>query len=465
MPLLRYISGRSRTRFAQCAALALFAALAVPLQARTAADAAVAPAYREAVESAEALAAAVVDEANLPGLSIAVGIDGAIVWSEGFGYADVELGVPVTPLTRFRIGSVSKPFTATAVGLLYEAGKLDLDVPVQRYVPDFPEKRWPVTTRQLGGHIAGIRHYRDDEFLSSRHYGGVLEGLQIFADDPLLFEPGTDYSYSSYGWNLISAVVQSASGEEFLPFMMQRVFRPLGMRHTVPDQVTAIIPQRSSYYEQEPEGRLVNAPFVDNSYKWAGGGFLSTTEDLIRFGFGYIRDPLLKPETVELLFTPQRLDSGEGTGYGIGWSTREDWDGRRTVGHTGGSVGGTTAFWTYPKQQMVIAAVSNLSDAPGLTRLVFALGELFTPPAEPAVVDEQIAGRYSFETMPTADEKAKTGTMEIMRTPDGYSGWIRGDLPYARIAWVGPAADGLRIFAAGRKGVVALWLHTDGKRW
>src|SRR5690606_12584046 len=284
-------------------------------------------------EVAQELAAAVLEEANLPALSIAVGIDGAIVWSEGFGYADLELRVPVTPLTRFRIGSVSKPFTATAIGLLLEEGKLDLDAPVQRYVPHFPEKQWPVTTRQLAGHTAGIRHYVDDEFLSSRHYDGVLEGLEIFAADPLLFRPGTDYSYSSYGWNLVSVVVWSASGVDFLPFMTERVFRPLGMRDTLPDQVTAIVPYRSSYYEHDAEGRIVNAPFVDNSYKWAGGGFLSTPEDLVRFGFGHIRDPLLAPATIELLFTPQRLESGEATGYGIGWSTSEDWSGRRAVGH------------------------------------------------------------------------------------------------------------------------------------
>lgn len=381
-----------RASLTRVAALALLAVLVSPLQAR--ADATTAPAYNEAVDAAQELAAAVLEEANLPGLSIAVGIDGAVVWSEGFGYADLELRVPVTPLTRFRIGSVSKPFTATAIGLLYEDGKLDLDAPVQQYVPGFPEKRWVITTRQLGGHTAGIRHYLGDEFFSSRHYDGVLPGLEIFAADPLLFRPGTDYQYSSYGWNLVSAVVQSASGVEFLTFMTQRVFQPLGMRDTVPDQVTPIIPHRSSYYRHDAEGGIVNAPFVDNSYKWAGGGFLSTPEDLVRFGFGYIRDPLLEPETVELLFTPQRLESGETTGYGIGWRTREDSSGRRTVGHTGGSVGGTTAFWTWPEQQMVIAAVSNLSDAPGLSDVVFALGELFIPPEqETAAIDGEVAGR------------------------------------------------------------------------
>ncbi len=365
---------RHFTRFAALALLAIFVS---PLQAW--ADANTTPSYSEAVEAAQELAASALEEANLPGLSVAVGIDGAIVWSEGFGYADVELRVPVTPLTRFRIGSVSKPFTATAIGLLYENGKLDLDAPVQQYVPGFPEKRWPITTRQLAGHTAGIRHYLGDEFFSSRHYDSVLQGLEIFAADPLLFRPGTDYEYSSYGWNLLSAVVQSASGMQFLTYMTERVFEPLGMRHTVPDQVTDIIPHRSGYYAHDADGRIVNAPFVDNSYKWAGGGFLSTPEDLILFGFGHIREPLLEPGTVELLFTPQRLDSGETTGYGIGWRTNEDPSGRRTVGHTGGSVGGTTAFWTWPEQQMVIAAVTNLGDAPGMTDFVFVLGELFKP--------------------------------------------------------------------------------------
>jgi CubicO group peptidase (beta-lactamase class C family) len=455
-----------RAALARLVALVLVAALGSAPQARPTADTGSAPPYAEATEVARELAVAVLEEANLPGLSIAVGIDGAIAWSEGFGYADLEQRVPVTPLTKFRIGSVSKPFTATAIGLLYEEGKLDLDAPVRKYVPEFPEKQWPITTRQLAGHTAGMRHYVDDEFLMSRHYDDVLEGLEIFAADPLLFRPGTAYSYSSYGWNLISAVVQSASGVDFLSFMTERVFRPLGMRDTVADQVAMIVPHRSRYYELDANGRLVNAPFVDNSYKWAGGGFLSTPEDLIRFGFGHIREPLLEPETVALLFTPQRLDSGEATGYGIGWSTGEDWSGRRTVGHTGGSAGGTTAFFAWPDQQMVVAVVANLSEAPGLTRVAYALGERFLPPEESVgAIDEEIAGRYAFETEPTPDAPALAGTIEILRTADGYGGRIAGnDVPYARIAAVEAAADGVRLYAAGRNGLVALRLRRDGDR-
>src|SRR2546426_9120253 len=149
---------------------------------------------------------------QIPGVQVAVAVNGKLVWSEGCGYADAERQQPVTRETQFRIGSVSKPLTATAVVLLYERGKLDLDAPVQRYVPSFPDKGYPITTRQLAGHLAGIRHYRGDEFVLNRRFGSVGEGLTIFQDDSLLFPPGTRFSYSSYGWNLISAVIEGAAG-------------------------------------------------------------------------------------------------------------------------------------------------------------------------------------------------------------------------------------------------------------
>ncbi|MPY87755.1 MAG: serine hydrolase [Luteitalea sp.] len=466
-PVLR---DRGRATGLRCLALVgLLALFTSPLAAQGPAQAtapAAAAEYAAAVADARTLSAALVEEANLPGLSVAVGIDGAVICSEGFGYADVEQRVPVTPLTRFRIGSVSKPLTAVAIGLLHEREQLDLDAPVQKYVSDFPEKRWPITTRQLAGHIAGIRHYRDDEFLSARHYDDVLEGLEIFADDPLLFQPGTDYRYSSYGWNLISAVVQAAAGVDFLTFMEREVFTAMGMRHTASDQVGSIISHRVRYYEHDEDGRLVNAPYVDNSYKWAGGGFLSTPEDLVLFGFRHIRDPFLRPETVELLFASQRLSSGKETDYGIGWSIGLDWHGRQTVGHGGGSVGGTTVFLTYPAEELVVAVTSNLTGAPGLSGLAFALAELFVPPAAKATKREEVAtGRFTFRTEPTQKGNPPDATLEIVRTPDGYTGWLHGDdAPYARVVLVRPEAGAMRVFAVGSAGLVTLWLRLDGTR-
>src|SRR5438270_840991 len=273
-------------------------------------------AYRETVARMRALVCERLAP-RIPGVQVAVAIDGTVAWSEGFGYADAARRRPVTRETQFRIGSVSKPLTATAVALLYEQGKLDLDAPVQRYVPSFPDKGFPITTRQLAGHLAGIRHYRGDEFLLNRHFTTVLEGLTIFQGDSLLFPPGTKFSYSTYGWNLISAVVEGAAGQDFLSYMGRNVFRPLGMTHTAADRVDSLIPNRTRFYERGADGGFVLTPPVDNSYKWAGGGFVSTAEDLVKFGWAMLRPGFLKAGTLELLFTSQKTRAGEPTGYGV----------------------------------------------------------------------------------------------------------------------------------------------------
>ena len=312
---------------------------------------------------------------KIPGFALAVAVDGKIVWSEAFGYADLAAKRRTTPATQFRIGSVSKPLTADAVAQLYESGKLDLDAPVQRYVPTFPEKGAPITTRLLGGHLAGIRHYNGDEFLLNTRYPTVTSGLAIFANDTLVAAPGTKFSYSSYGFNLISAVVESASGEQFLSYMTRHVFKPLGMTSTAADKNDSLIPNRTRFYDRDSAGNFVVAPTVDNSYKWAGGGFLSTAEDLVRFGSAHVQAGWLKAATLELLMTSQHTTSGEATGYGIGWFLAKDTLGHRTAFHGGGSVGGTTAFGIDRDSHVVIALVTNLTsadlDAAQEIRLVF----------------------------------------------------------------------------------------------
>src|SRR5881398_4014101 len=321
------------------------------------------PAYAATVARAHAL---VCDKlaGRIAGLQVAVGVDGKLVWSEGFGYADLARKAPVTAETQFRIGSVSKPLTATAVALLYEQGKLDLDAPIQRYVPTFPEKGYPITTRQLAGHLAGIRHYRDREFFQTRHFATVREGLAIFQDDSLLFPPGTRFSYSSYGWNLVSAVVEGAAAEDFLIYISAHVFRPLGLTHTAPDRADSVLPDRTQFYDADSSGASHVAPPVDNSYKWAGGGFVSTAEDLVKFGSALLAPGFLRRETLDLLFTSQRTSTGEETGYGIGWFVRTDNSGHHWAFHGGSAVGGTAVFGLDRDAHVVVAVLTNLSNAP-----------------------------------------------------------------------------------------------------
>lgn len=316
--------------------------------------------YAEAIDESRALLDTLMDRETVPGLTAAVLVDGRVVWSEGFGYANLETRTPVTPLTKMRIGSVSKPLTSVALGRLVEEGRLDLDAPVQEYVPSFPEKRYEITPREVAGHIAGIRHYDGDEFYSRTHYDSVEEGLDIFERDSLLFEPGTEYDYSSYGWNLVSAVVEGAAETPFLKYMRREVIEPMHLRHTVAGHTDSLISYRTQFYTLNDEGQVLNAPYVDNSNKWAGGGYLSTASDLVRFGDAMIQESVLSSETTELLFTPLETTDGESTEYGLGWRIGTDDHGRRTVGHTGGSVGGTTRFVIYPEEHVVVALISNL---------------------------------------------------------------------------------------------------------
>jgi CubicO group peptidase (beta-lactamase class C family) len=314
---------------------------------------------------------------GIPGLSLTVAVDGTIVYSEGFGYADLEERVPVWPTTKFRIGSISKPLTATALMQLVEAGKLELDAPVQKYVPSFPDKGAVITARMLAGHLAGIRHYQGDEFNIQKHYANVLDGVKIFGNDPLVSPPGTKFNYSSYGYNLLSAVVESASGENFLAYMQKHVFEAMGLAHTAADQNTQIVEQRSRFYEKEKDGTLENAPYVDNSYKWAGGGFLSTSEDLVRFGSMLLQPGFLKADSLKLLFTSQKTKSGEETGYGMGWGITKSPSGRVVYEHSGGSIGGSSQLMVYPETHVVVALVTNLTSREWKASEVEAVAEKF----------------------------------------------------------------------------------------
>ncbi len=314
-----------------------------------------------------------------PGLALAVAVDGKILYSESFGFADLEERVPVWPTTKFRIGSISKPLTATALMQLVEAGKLDLDAPVQKYVPSFPDKGAPITVRMVAGHLAGIRHYKEDEMEIQRHYDNILEALKIFENDPLVAPPGTKFSYSSYGFNLLSAVIESGSGEPFLSYMQQHVFTPMGLVHTTADQNTQIIEQRSRFYELAKDGHQENAPYVDNSYKWAGGGFLSTAEDLVRFGSTVMQPGFLKAGTLKTMFTPQKTKTGEPSPYGVGWFIRKSHSGKLVYEHSGGSIGGTSQLIIYPDSHMVVALLTNLSGGTWKPQEVEAVAEPFAP--------------------------------------------------------------------------------------
>ena len=316
---------------------------------------------------------------GIPGFSVTVAIDGKIIYSAAFGYADLEQRVPAWQITKFRIGSISKPLTSAALIKLVEQGKIDLDAPIQKYVPSFPEKGALITSRMLAGHLGGIRHYKDGEPDNQKHYDNVVDGLERFKDDPLVAPPGTKFSYSSYGYNLLSAAIEAAAGAHFLDFEQEQVFTPLGLLNTVADQPAEIIPQRARFYSGNKGKPTQNAMYVDNSYKWAGGGFISTSEDLVRFGSALLQPGYLKAESLALLFTPQKTKDGKETRYGMGWFIGKSKSGKRIFEHSGGSVGGSSELILYPDLHLVVAFVCNFAgDVDGWKgEEVQSLGEAF----------------------------------------------------------------------------------------
>ena len=328
--------------------------------------------WTHAVEQGREAARAGVVEKNLPGLSVAVGVGGDLVWAEGFGWADIEKRIQVTPAVRFRIGHASKALTSAAVGLLLEKKRLHLSDDIQTYVPAFPTKEWPVTLRQLMGHVGGVRHYDSEaDYTSTAHCQRASEGVPPFADDPLRFEPQTESGYSTFGWVLVSAAVEAAAGESFFSFMQRQVFTPLGMADTTPDAGTERLPNLVTFYyprfSGDPSSGPEEATPADYSCLSGAGGFLSTPSDLVRFGMAVNNGKLLRPSTVTTLQTPVLLASGEETQYGLGWtlervplageSTRMASQASRTL------LGGSTSFLTFPERALVVAVTSNTSKA------------------------------------------------------------------------------------------------------
>ncbi len=303
------------------------------------------------------------NQAHFPGLAIAVVQGEKTTWSKGYGYSNIEKKTPVDPgEDLFRVGSVSKTITAAALARLTQRELIDLDAPIKMYYKECPEDKQNLTLRQLGGHLAGIRHYKGIEFLSNVHYTNVTAPLEVFIHDTLLCEPGTKFNYSTYGWTLISAVMEMAMKKPFLDIIKEEISDPLQINDLKADQKDSTGFQRVMFYEYQ-DSMLIPSPTVDISNKWAGGGFLCSAEDLGKFGYAVSEPGLIKKSTLDMFTRSQSSSSGEQTNYGIGFRIGIDDNGRKWYGHSGGSVGGTTMLLIYPEEELVIVTLVNLSSA------------------------------------------------------------------------------------------------------
>jgi serine beta-lactamase-like protein LACTB len=311
-----------------------------------------------------------------PGSTFAIGTGNKIVWTEGFGYADIENHVRATPQTAYRTASIGKSMTATAAMELVEQGKLDLDAPIQKYCPRFPQKQWTITSRDLISHTSGIRHYEGPneqaELFNTRHYDHVSDALDLFDNDPLKQQPGADFLYSTWGYVTLGCVLEGASGEDYRHLMRRLIFDPAGMTSTRDDDPAAIVANRARGYIIETD-ELHNSRAVDMSSKMAAGGWITTASDLVRFMQASMAGKLVSPNTLASMLTPYELPrhGGRIDQYGMGWFI-DDYHGMKAGLYGGGTPQVSGVIYFVPEKRLAIAGVFNLEDIPGTERIALA---------------------------------------------------------------------------------------------
>jgi CubicO group peptidase (beta-lactamase class C family) len=331
-----------------------------------------------------------------PGMSVGVVYEGRLVWTGADGLADVEHQVLAKPTTAYRIGSITKTITAVALMQLVERGRVGLDDKLEKWIPYYPVDRSSlITLRHILTHTSGIRHYHyergEKEGRPPLYYPSLEAACNIYgvAEEPLLFTPGTDFCYSSYASRLLGEVIERASGITWEAYIKEHVFEPAGMKDSRVDHPLAVIPNRSRGYRRSgfgnpregiqqpwPRGaRLINAPFVDLSYKEPAAAVLSTVEDLARYDIALNEGVLLKNETLEQMYTPHTFPDGTTGPYGFHWRVSTDEKGRRWISHSGGVTGHNALLLRYPEGEFSIAILTNLEGARGIRNLAMAIGE------------------------------------------------------------------------------------------
>lgn len=301
-----------------------------------------------------------ISNTKVPGIAITVTQDNKTIFNKGYGFSNIEKKTQISPNTSvFRIASVSKPIAATALALMVQEGIIDLEESFYTYVPYYPKKEWDFTIKQLASHTAGIRGYRGKEYGLNIPYT-IKGSIAIFKDDDLLFKPGTSYHYNSFDWVLLSLAMQEASGIPFEEYVQKRVLDPLQMQNTYAEVKGKPIPYITEFYSKR-RSDFRKAMEVNNYYKIAGGGFLSTATDIVKLGNAYLKGGFLQEATQQQFLTAEKI-IGESTYYGLGWQVSTDKKGNAYYGHIGNGVGGYSNFFVYPKQGLVISILTNCTN-------------------------------------------------------------------------------------------------------
>nr|WP_321355771.1 serine hydrolase domain-containing protein [uncultured Draconibacterium sp.] len=317
----------------------------------------------------------------IPGAQVAISKNGKLIYSEGIGLASKDLNVKTTRDTKFRIGSLSELYTTLIYLKMVEDGTLIPDSTIQHYLPDFPEKRLPVTVENLKDHTSGIREMNSRE----REWRGInvtlKKGLETFQNDELMAPPGAIHKESRLNFNLLGAIMEKASGKNFRELLEEYVTDTLHFENTCPDNPFATIKGRTDFYDHNIISQVVNALSIDMRWRAPSEGLLSSAEDLIKLTNIYLNSDYLNDSTRAHLFDPAELSNNQKAQFANGWLILHDRQGNTFYGRDGFVHGGNSSILIYPKEELVIALTSNLTqDRPNNT--IFKLADIFLPKAK-----------------------------------------------------------------------------------
>jgi CubicO group peptidase (beta-lactamase class C family) len=325
-----------------------------------------------------------------PGVAVIALKDGKTIFRKGYGMANVELGVPIEPDMVFRIGSVTKQFTAVAILMLSEHGKLSIDDSISKFLPDYPTHGYLITIKHLITHTSGIKSYTSmPEWISLwRKDYTVQDLIDLFKHQPMVSTPGKRWAYNNSGYILLGAIIETVTGQTYGQFIQQNIFEPLGMKQSCYDDPLQIIPRRVAGYDKNRDG-FTNAAYISMTQPYAAGALDSTVDDLAKWDLALYKEKLLKLETLKQAHTSHQLLDGSPTAYGFGWMISE-YAGHRVIEHSGGIHGFRSHTMRLPDDHVFVAVLSNNG---GICpqKLTFKIAALVigTPYQEPALVELQ----------------------------------------------------------------------------
>jgi CubicO group peptidase (beta-lactamase class C family) len=362
-----------------------------------------------------------------PGAALLIMKDGQVLVRKAYGMADLELGVSLEPDMVFRIGSMTKQFTAVAILMLMEQGKLALADPITKFLPDYPTQGKTITVEHLLTHTSGIQSYTDmaSWLPLMRKDLSLTELINLFKDQPMQFAPGERWRYNNSGFILLGAIIEKVTGTTYETFVKKNIFDPLGLKHTTYGSVTRVIPRRIPGYGPGANNTFLNAEYISMTQPYAAGSLLSSVDDLAAWNMALLSGKLIKRETLERAWTPYKLNDGTSTRYGFGWAVGA-YEGHRTIEHGGGIPGFTSSGILFPEDRLCVIMLTNSTvpgRAPGPFAFKVAALALARPIQEPKPVAvpaadiASLAGIYANQWNEELNVRV-TGTTVTVSGPD-----------------------------------------------